>query len=136
MAVSASFYKVAEQRVSWLTWAIGMAGTAAAYVGWSPRASAGVAAGTALGWLSGLWLRQVTEALARLSVAQAGAPKPRVSPWVYIRFLARYGLIALVIYVMFSRFAIPVVSVLLGLLALGFAAMAEGIYEAVRRPTR
>jgi hypothetical protein len=131
---SAELYRGAERRVGWLTWIVGLAGAVVAFLAWSPKAGAGVAAGALLGWLNGRWIGQATDAIAKLSVAQAGGPKPVISRWVYIRFFARYGLIGLVIYVMFARFTVPVVSILLGLLALGLAAMIEGVYEASRRP--
>lgn len=130
---SAEVYRGAERRIAVLTWVVGLAGAAVAFPAWSPAASAGIALGTVLAWVNGRWIAQATDAVARLSITQAGAEKPRMSPWVYVRFSARYGLIALVIYVMFARFKVPIVSVLVGLLALGLAAIIEGVYEAVPR---
>jgi membrane associated rhomboid family serine protease len=57
-----------------------------------------------------------------------------VPAWTYFKFVARYGLIGLVLYVMFSRLSVPLLGMLGGFLALGAAAMAQGIREAVSRP--
>lgn len=126
-------YRGAERRIATLTLLFGAAGAALAGWLWSPRAGAGVAVGGALAWLNGVWMRQATEAIARLAVAQGEAVKPRISRWIYVRFGARYALMAAVIYAMFTRFDVPVASVLIGLLALGAAAMVQGIAEAVMR---
>jgi len=131
-------YRRAERRIGALTLAIGLAGAAVAWWLWSPRAGLGVGVGGALAWLNGVWMRQMTEAIARLAAAQAqhqaSAAKPRVPRGVYARFLGRYALMAAVIYAMFTRFEVPVASVLTGLLALGAAAMVQGIVEAASRP--
>lgn len=127
----------AERRIAALTLALGAIGAALAWWLWSPRAGLGVAVGGALAWLNGVWMRQMTEAIARLAVAQAqdqsGTAKPRIPRGVYARFLGRYALMAAVIYAMFTRFEVPVASVLIGLLALGAAAMVQGIVEAFAR---
>jgi antibiotic biosynthesis monooxygenase (ABM) superfamily enzyme len=52
---------------------------------------------------------------------------------VYIKFAARYVLMGIVIYIMMTYFAVPVVSLLSGLLALGAATMAEFLYESMSR---
>jgi hypothetical protein len=100
---------------------------------WSPRAGAGVAAGAALAWLNGRWLDAATRAVAQAAAAPAAAEKPKISPWVYAKLFLRYALIGLVIYVMFSRFNVPIASVLVGLLALGAAVILDGAYESAVR---
>jgi hypothetical protein len=125
---------VVERRILLFTLAIG--GVAAVVVAFqfSQRAGIGVAVGTALAWLNGRWLQQGLDTITTASRAQAGAPKPRVPRSAYAKFLLRYALLAAVSYVMFKYFEVPVLSVLAGLCALGAAAMAEFIYEAVRKP--
>jgi hypothetical protein len=118
-----------DRRLEWLTLALGFG--AALLVCWrlTRAAGAGVAIGTLLAWLNLRWLEQGVNALARLSIAQSGQPKPRISLWVYVKFFGRYALIALVLYAIVRSLTIPIVSVLGGLLALGAAAMVSGIYE-------
>lgn len=105
------------------------AAVAAALSAWGT--AAGVLMGTALAWLNLRWLEQAVNAVAALSVAQANAPKPRISSWTYFKFFARYALIALVLYVTVTRLPVPILSVLGGLLALGAAAMLEGTRDAL-----
>jgi hypothetical protein len=118
-----------DRRLAWLTLALGF--SAAIIVGlrvtW--KAGAGVAIGALLAWVNLRWMEQGVDALVRLSTAQQGQPRPRISPWTYIKLFARYALIGLVVYVSVSSLAIPAVSVLGGLFALGAAAMVSGIYE-------
>jgi hypothetical protein len=124
----------AERNIAWLTVALGGAAAAVTALFRSPREGVGVAAGTVLAWVNFRWLQQAVDALARASAAQAGAPKPRISVWVYVRFFLRYVLIGLAIYVMMTHFKVPVVSILGGLLSLGAAAMAQSVYEIFVRP--
>jgi len=128
-----SLPKIRPRRAELLTLGLGLAGAALAAWLWSPRAGAGVAAGGVLAWLNGRWLDEATRAISTLAAAQSDAEKPRVSPWVYVKLFARYALIGVVIYVMFSRFAVPVVSVLAGLLSLGAAVILDGAYETAVR---
>lgn len=124
---------LAERRIAWLTLVIGALAAAIAAVALSPRAGVGVAAGALLAWINFRWLQQALDAVVKLSTAQADAPKPQISKWVWIRLFLRYVLIGGVVYVMMSRFNVPVLSILGGLLALGAATMAESIYEILFR---
>jgi hypothetical protein len=126
--------RAAEQAIARLTLWLGAA--AALLVGAlvSLPAGLGVAIGAALAWINHRWLGQSLDAVTRAATAQAGAAPPRVPRGTYFKFIARYGLIALVLYVMFAHLDVPIVSMLGGLLMLGAAAMAQGIREAVSRP--
>jgi hypothetical protein len=123
------FYARAERRIGWLTLVLGLAASVPVAVAVSLRAGAGVAVGTGLAWVNYRWLEQAVAALVRLSTARSSESRPRVSVAVSIKFFARYALIGLVVYVMVARFAIPVLSILGGLFALGAAAVAESLYE-------
>ena len=114
-----------ERRIGWLTLGLGGAAAAAALL-YSRSWGAGLAAGTLLAWLNMRWLQQALDTLVESAVAQRGG-KPRVSRWAYLKFFGRYALIALAAYVMVTCFAVPVVSILTGLLALGAATIVEGI---------
>ena len=126
---SAELARRRDRRLEWLTLALGFGAAFVVCLVVTRAAGAGVAIGTLLAWLNLRWLEQATDAMVRLSTAQAGQPKPRISLWVYVKFFGRYALIALVLYAIVRSLTIPVVSVLGGLLALGAAAMVSGIYE-------
>jgi ATP synthase I chain len=123
------FYVRAERRIGYWTLALGFAAAVAVTLWLSPRAGVGVAVGAVLAWINYRWLKGGIAALVQVSAAQSGAPSPQVSSWVYARLFGRYILIGAALYVMVTRFATPVVSILGGLCALGAAAMAEGLYE-------
>jgi hypothetical protein len=118
-----------ERRVAWMTLALGAAAAAATSLVRSPLAGVGVALGTLLAWVNFRWLEQAADGLARLAKAQPGEERPRISQWTWAKFFARYALLALALYVTVSRSQVPLVSVLGGLLMLGAAAMAVGLYE-------
>jgi hypothetical protein len=126
---SAELSRRRERRLEWLTLALGFGAAAAVYFRFTPLAAAGVAIGTMLAWVNLRWLEQGVQAIAMLSTAQAGQLRPRISSWVYVRLFGRYALIGVVLYVTVSRLAVPLISVLGGLFALGAAAMVSGIYE-------
>jgi hypothetical protein len=118
-----------ERRIAWLILLTGaLAGAIAAAVHnllWS----SGLMIGAILAWLNFRWLRQGMDALVFASQAQEGAPKPRVPLGTYFRALFRYFLIAFSVYVIFKTLNIPVASMVVGLCALGPAAMAASLYE-------
>ncbi len=125
---------LAERRIGWLTLALGLAASVGVALLYTPSAGLGVLVGALLAWVNARWLKDSLDALTRLSTAQAGAAKPRVSKWLYVKLFGRYALMGLVIYAMVQYFDVPVVSLLGGLLALGAATMAEFFYEALTRP--
>ena len=127
------FHRV-QQRIAVLTLGIGALTAIIVAVAVTWRWGAGILLGAALAWVNFLWLEQGLEAISRLARAQSGAPKPRISSWVWIKVFSRYGLIGILLYTAWVLVHIPVVSMLAGLCALGAAVMAEGIYEAIGRP--
>ncbi len=133
-AQSTKDYRRPERRIAWLTLAFGFAASLTMAVGISWRAGAGVLTGALLAWVNFYWLQQALDALVQLSKVQQGAERPRISTWVYAKLFGRYALIALVTYVIVTRFALPVLSVLGGLCALGAATIAGSIYELIARP--
>jgi ATP synthase I chain len=121
-----------EKRMAWLTLALGV--TAAAATGLSYRWSwaVGLLIGTVLAWLNLLWLARGLDALLDASTGQTRAAKPQVPVGTYFLALFRYALIALIVYVSFKVLNVPLVSMILGLCALGAAAVAASVYEVVR----
>jgi ATP synthase I chain len=95
----------------------------------SPRVGLGIAVGTLLAWLNFRWLDQTLAALVTIATAQAGSPQSRVPATIYWKFAGRYVLMGLAIYVTVHYFAVPILSVILGLLALGAGAIVASLYE-------
>jgi ATP synthase I chain len=121
-----------ERHIAWLTLLIGFAAggiVAALRDRWW---GAGLAIGAVLAWLNFRWLRQGLDALVTASTAQAGAKQPQVPVGAYFRALFRYALIALTVYVIFIVLRVPLVSMVVGLCALGAATIAVSVYEILR----
>lgn len=118
-----------EQRISWLTLLFGAAGAAAAASLRGRVWGAGLMIGAVLAWLNFRWLRQGLDSLAQASTAQANSKKAQVPLSSYFLALLRYGLIGLTVYVIFEYLHVPLASMVLGLCALGAAAIAASVYE-------
>jgi hypothetical protein len=119
-----------ERRIAWLTPTIGVAAALVAAFAFHRRDwGAGIAVGSILAWFNFRWLRQGMDALSAAATAQSGAAKTHVPIGAYFRALFRYALIALCLYVIFKLSAIPLVSMVFGLFALGAAAIAASVYE-------
>lgn len=118
-----------ERRIAWLTPAIGVVAALVIAMTGHGDWAAGIVVGSVLAWFNFRWLRQGMDALAAAATAQSDAAKTRVPIGTYFRALFRYALIALCVYVIFKLSAIPLVSMVFGLFALGAAAMAASVYE-------
>jgi ATP synthase I chain len=118
-----------ERRIAWLTLVIGVVAACVTGVSYRWIWGAGLLIGAVLAWLNFRWLSRGMDALVAASTAQAGAAEARVPVGTYFRALFRYGLIAISVYVIFKVLSIPLVSMVLGLLALGAAAVAASVYE-------
>ncbi len=124
-----NLYALTERRIAQLTLILGGVASVAAAFLYSIRMGAGVLIGTVLAWINFRWLERAMDSVTRASTAQEGSPEARVPVSSYFGLFARYALIAAVVYATFSVFRIPVLSILLGLCALGAAAMAATLYE-------
>jgi ATP synthase I chain len=113
---------------------LGIGGGAAVAVGFLSDWlwGAGIAIGTVLAWLNFRWLKKGTDALRMAMTSAAIDQKARVPVFVYFRTVFRYGLIALIIYVIFRYLKVPILSMIAGLFALGAAAIAASMYEILR----
>jgi ATP synthase I subunit len=118
-----------ERRIAWLTLLIGFAAGGVVAVLRDPWWGAGLAIGAGLAWLNFRWLRQGLDALVAASTAQACAEQPRVPVGAYFRALFRYALIGFSVYVIFKVLRVPLVSMVVGLCALGAATIAISVYE-------
>jgi small-conductance mechanosensitive channel len=121
-----------ERRISWLTLLIGLLAGLLVGVLRNPMWGVGLGIGTLLALLNFRWLRRGLNTLVQASEAQADAEKPRVPIRSYFGMLFRYGLIAFAVYVIFEFLRIPVLSMIVGLCALGAATIAASVYEVLR----
>jgi len=118
-----------ERRIAWLTLVFGAAACVAAALAGSPPWAAGLLIGAVLAWLNFRWLRRGLDGLVAASAAQAGMETPRVPLGAYFAAVFRYGLIALMVYVIFKFLGIPLASMVVGMCALAAAAIAASVYE-------
>ena len=130
--IDAPAYHLAEQRIAQLTLIIGALAAAGGCLLYSIRIGAGVLIGALLAWLNFRWLKNGLDAIARISTAQADSPKPKLPIGSLVALLGRYSLLAVFVCAIFIFFKIPVLSMLVGLCALGAATMAASLYEVIR----
>jgi hypothetical protein len=123
-----------EHRIAWLTLLMGGLAAIAALILHRPLFAAGLTIGTVLAWLNFRWLARGLDALVAQSTAQSGVEKPRVPISTYFFAVFRYTLIALAVCVIFKFLYVPLVSMILGLCALGAAAIAASVYEVLAGP--
>jgi hypothetical protein len=118
-----------ERRISRLTLLIGLIAALLAGPFRDRLWGVGLAIGAVLAWLNFRWLSKGLDALVLASTAQAGKEKPAVPLLSYFGMVFRYGLIALAVYVIFIYLRVPLVSMIVGLCALGAATIAASVYE-------
>ena len=118
-----------ERRISWLTPLFGVAGAAAAILLRDRAWGAGLAIGAVLAWVNFRWLRRGLDNLMQASTAQSESKNPQVPLGSYFLALLRYALIGLTVYVIFEYLHVPLASMVVGLCALGAAAIAASVYE-------
>ena len=135
-AAGAMQYKLTERRIARFTLIVGGMASVGAGSLFSIRIGAGVLIGALLAWVNFRWLERAMTSVARASTAQAGSPEARVPIASYLGMFARYALIAAVVYVIFSRLRIPVLSMLVGLCALGVAAIFATLWEVLSPVSR
>jgi hypothetical protein len=121
--------ELTERRIAQYTLVLGCAASVVASFLFSMRVGAGLLIGALLAWVNFRWLERAMDAVTRASTAQANTPEARVPIGGYFGLFARYALIAAVVYVTFSVFRIPVLSMVVGLCALGAAAMVATLME-------
>jgi len=121
-----------ERRISRLTVLIGLVAALLVAVFRDPLWGAGLGIGAALAWLNFRWLRRGLDALLAASTSQTEREKAVVPIGSYFGAVFRYMLIALTVYVIFEYLKVPVLSMVVGLCALGAATIAASVYEILR----
>jgi small-conductance mechanosensitive channel len=132
----AAQYELTERRIARFTLIVGGMGCLGAGFLFSIRVAAGVLVGALLAWINFIWLERTMTAVTRAVTARAGSPEARVPVTGYLGIMTRYALIAGVVYVIFSRLRIPVLSMLVGLCALGVATILATVWEVVSPVSR
>ena len=122
-------YRLTERRIAQLTLVMGAVASAGACWFFSLRVGAGVLIGSGLAWLNFRWLAGSLDALTNLSTVREGSSEARMPLGTVFLMFARYALIAVVVYVIFSVFKVPVLSMIVGLCALGAATISASLCE-------
>jgi small-conductance mechanosensitive channel len=128
-AIESSPGTLTEQRISWLTLVFGGLAALAAAILHNRVWGVGLIIGAVLAYFNFRWLRRGLDELVSASTAQADRKKPQVPLGSYFLALVRYGLIGLTVYVIFKYLHVPLASMVVGLCALGAAAIAASVYE-------
>ena len=128
-APEVSPYKLTERRIASLTVVIGVVAAACGAFFSSVRMGAGILVGALVAWVGFRWLESALDGLVRVSTAQAGSEQARVPKGAIFKIVGRYGLMIGAVCVIFFTFKVPVVSMLLGLCALGAATIVATLYE-------
>ena len=118
-----------EQRISWLTLILGFAAGLLVALLRSRPWGLGLAIGSFLGWLNFRWLRRGLDSLVTASTVQEGREQPKVPLFTYFAAVFRYGLLALFVVLIYNYLHVPLGSMVVGLCALGAAAIAASVYE-------
>jgi hypothetical protein len=108
---------------------LGVITAVGAYFLFSARIGAGVLVGALLAWVNFRWLKNALDGITHVSTAQAQSAKVRLPIWSIFGLIGRYLLIGASVYVIFTFFRIPVLSMLVGLCALGAATIGASLYE-------
>ena len=85
-----------------------------------------------LAWVNFRWLAGALDGLVDALAATGDPAKAHVPMGSILKMGGRYVLIAAAVYVIFTVFNIPVLSMLVGLCALGAATMAASLGEVLR----
>ncbi|HXA00332.1 MAG TPA: ATP synthase subunit I [Candidatus Dormibacteraeota bacterium] len=134
------------QRIAWLTVVLGLAAAAVAAFLHRPDWAKGIVCGTVLGWLNFRWLKRgmlaMVQSVSRNAASQSASnsseaienrddAKGSAVP-TYLLMAFRYILLALGVYVIFTYLHVPLVSIGLGLCALGAATIAASVWEVAK----
>jgi ATP synthase I chain len=130
--ISVAPYAATEKWIARLTLLLGALAATAVACFYGANWGGGILVGAILAWFNFRWLRQGLDALTTAATAQTNWRNPRVPIATYFKALFRYGLIALAVYVIFKYLNVPILSMILGLCALGAATLAVSVYEILR----
>jgi small-conductance mechanosensitive channel len=122
-------YALTERRIARLTLVLGGTASIGACFLFSLRVAAGVLIGALLAWINFRWLKSALDTVTRAATAQAEFSKVRVPIGSLFGLIGRYFLIAVSVCAIFIFLGIPILSMLVGLCALGAATIGASLYE-------
>jgi small-conductance mechanosensitive channel len=125
-------YALTERRIAHLTLVLGAIAAIGACFLFTVRVGAGVLIGALLAWVNFRWLKSALDTVLRAATSQPESSKARVPIGSLFGLIGRYLLIAVSVCVIFIFFRIPVLSMLVGLCALGAATIGASLYEVFR----
>lgn len=126
-AASEAFYSGAYERIGWFMLLLAFVTIPVLWLRYGWGFGGAFAAGCAIGGINFYWLKRTVSALADRAT-QSG--EMQTSRGVVLRFLLRYVLIALSVYVIFHSSAFSVSGLLAGLFLPAGAIACEAAYEA------
>jgi hypothetical protein len=117
------------RRVEWLTLTLGGGGTALAGWRWGWRGALGVALGTLLSWVNFRWLKGGVHAFGKTAIEQTGPEAARVPRGALAKFIGRFALLLVAVYVILTRSWVPPVAFFAGLFASAAGVVVALVYE-------
>jgi hypothetical protein len=117
------------RRVEWLTLALGGLGAIWAGSRWGWRGALGLVVGAALSWLNFRWLKGGVLAFGKAATEKAGSAGARVPVRAYVKFIGRFGLLLVVVYVILTRSWVPPVPLFAGLFASAAGVVVALVWE-------
>ncbi len=118
---------LSNERILVIMAVLGIVGGIAGFIWVSLPFGVGVVVGTVLAFVNYYWLRS---SLRKIFSAAASGDRPRMLTGTY--FL-RYLVLAVVVAVIYATEIVPIVALILGLAAFGFAVIVEGVVRIVAR---
>jgi small-conductance mechanosensitive channel len=122
-------FRESEDRISRMTLLFGVLASLSVLYFKGRMWALGIFLGAALAWLNFRLLKRGLDALTAAATAQADRKTVRVPLATYFAAALRYGLIALCVYVIFKYLKVPILSLIVGLCALGAAAIFVSVLE-------
>jgi small-conductance mechanosensitive channel len=122
-------YALTERRIARLTLLLGAIAAVGAWLLFSVAVGAGVLVGAVLAWINFRWLKSALDTVTRAATAEGRPPQARVPLASVFGLIGRYLLLAVSVYVIFTFLGIPILSMLVGLCALGAATIGVSLYE-------
>jgi hypothetical protein len=124
-----AFGSATLRRVEWLTLALGGLGTVLAALWWGWRGALGVALGTVLSWINFRWLKGGVHAFGKAATELAGSEAARVPKRAFVKFIGRFALLLVAVYVILTRSWVPPVAFFAGLFASAAGVVVALVYE-------
>jgi small-conductance mechanosensitive channel len=125
-------YRQTESWIAHLTLILGAAAGVIVALRYGWRWGSGLMIGAGLAWLNFRWLKQGLDALTQAIASQGMRSKGEVPIGAYFGAVFRYILIAMMVYIIFRYLNVPILSMVLGLCALGAATLAVSVHEILR----